>query len=64
MKTIEITIDPQGQSTVQTKGFAGASCRDASRLIEQALGERSSETLTGEFYQTSSVEQQQNTQQS
>ena len=64
MKTIEITIDPQGRSTVQTKGFAGASCRDASRLIEQALGERASETLTGEFYQSSSVEQQQNTQQS
>lgn len=51
MKTIEITVDPKGGTTVRTTGFSGGECRDASRFVEQALGTRSSETLTGEFYQ-------------
>jgi len=51
MKTIEIIVSPQGQTTVQTKGFAGASCREASKFVEEALGRRTSETLTGEFHQ-------------
>ena len=33
MKTIEIIVSPKGETTVQTKGFAGASCRDASKSI-------------------------------
>ena len=51
MKTIEITVDPKGQSRVETKGFAGGECREASRFVEQALGTRSAETLTAEFHQ-------------
>ena len=50
MKTIEITVSPKGETTVTTKGFAGSSCRDASKFIEQALGQRSSERLTAEFH--------------
>jgi hypothetical protein len=62
-KTIEITITAKGETSVQTKGFAGSSCRDASRFIEQALGQRVGEQLTPEFYQATTVEQtqQQNT---
>ena len=37
-KTIEIIVRPTGETSVQTKGFAGASCREASRFIEEALG--------------------------
>ncbi len=59
MRTIEITVSPAGQTTVQTRGFAGASCRDASRFIEQALGQRTGEQLTAEFHQTAGVDQQQ-----
>lgn len=51
MKTIEITVAPDGQTKVETKGFAGDSCRDASRFIEQALGKAANEQLTAEFYQ-------------
>ncbi len=57
MKTIEITVASTGTTTVQTKGFTGASCRDASRLIEQALGEKVSEQLTAEFYQAQTQQQ-------
>ena len=40
MKTIEILVNSKGETTVTTKGFAGQSCRDASKFIEQALGQR------------------------
>ena len=52
-KTIEIIVSPNGQSRVETKGFAGSECRDASKFIEQALGERISDTPTSEFYHSS-----------
>jgi hypothetical protein len=49
-RTIEILVTPKGQTTVTTKGFAGASCREASRFVEQALGQRTGERLTAEFH--------------
>ena len=57
MKTIEITVDPQGQAKVETKGFSGSECREASKFIEQALGRSTGETLTAEFHQDQSVDQ-------
>ncbi len=51
MKCIEITVSPTGETKVETKGFTGSSCRDASRLIEQSLGKTAGERFTPEFYQ-------------
>ena len=59
MKTIEIIVSSTGKTTVQTKGFAGSSCRDVSRFLEQALGQRTAEELTAEFHQTETVPQTQ-----
>lgn len=39
-RTIEIIITSTGETTVTTKGFAGASCRDASKFIEQRSDRR------------------------
>jgi hypothetical protein len=50
MKTIEIIVTPNGQTSVQTKGFTGSECRQASEFIETALGRQSHEQLTSEFY--------------
>ena len=50
-KTIEITVSPTGQANVQTKGFTGSECREASKFMEEALGHRVNETLTAEFHQ-------------
>jgi hypothetical protein len=50
VKTIEITVGPRGETTVRTAGFAGGECREASRFVEHALGSRTAETLTAEFY--------------
>jgi hypothetical protein len=56
-KVIQIIVQPDGQTRVETKGFAGSTCRDASRFIERALGKTTGEQLTGEFYQTQSARQ-------
>jgi hypothetical protein len=50
-RTIEVIVSSAGEATVQTRGFSGPSCRDASRFIERALGERAAERLTPEFHQ-------------
>jgi hypothetical protein len=52
MKTIEIIVSPQGETRLETRGFAGAECREAGAFLEQALGQRMGERLTGEFHQT------------
>jgi len=48
---IEVVITPQGETRLETKGFTGSSCRQASQFLEQALGTTASEKLTAEFYQ-------------
>ncbi len=58
-KTIEIIVSPKGETTVTTRGFAGSSCRDASKFLEDTLGQRAGETLTGEFHQTEQTQQSQ-----
>ena len=59
MKTIEIIVTGEGKTSVQTKGFGGASCREASRFIEQAMGTPVGETVTPEFYQSEELRQTQ-----
>ncbi len=57
MKIIEIIVSPTGQTQVQTKGFAGVECRQASKFVEKALGLKTGEQLTGEFYQSQNQQQ-------
>jgi ribosome-binding factor A len=54
---IEITVTPDGQTRVETRGFSGAGCREASRFIEEALGKRASERTTPEFFQVADERQ-------
>jgi hypothetical protein len=60
-KIIEIIVSPTGETRVETKGFTGSECRDASKFIEQALGQRTDEQIKAEFHlsqQTGQVNQQ------
>lgn len=52
-RVIEIIVSPQGQTRLQTMGFTGSTCREASRFLELALGHGSGEQLTAEFFQPS-----------
>ena len=58
-KRIEIVVDNKGQSKVETKGFAGRECVEASKFIEQALGRQTEMRTTPEFFHTQ-VNQSQN----
>jgi hypothetical protein len=51
VKIIEVIVTPSGETRVETKGFSGASCRDATRALEQALGSQTDEQLTREYFQ-------------
>lgn len=50
-KKIEITVSPEGTTSIKTSGFIGASCKDATRELERALGVPSRETLLPAYYQ-------------
>jgi len=49
-KRIEIVVDPKGNSKVETKGFAGAECVEASKFIELALGKKVNRRTTADFF--------------
>ena len=55
---IEIIVSPQGETTVQTKGFTGADCLQASKWIEQALGIATTDNKSPEFFASSEQVQQ------
>ncbi len=56
-RVIEVVVSPQGETTVQTKGYAGSDCLKASQFLEQALGVASADRKTGEFYLSTPAEQ-------
>ncbi|QDU29400.1 hypothetical protein ETAA8_45100 [Anatilimnocola aggregata] len=49
-QTIEVTISPTGETRLETRGFAGGACRQASQFLEQALGTKLLESLSPDFY--------------
>lgn len=54
-KIIEIVVSPKGETKLETRGFEGASCQDATRALEQALGAKTGESLTSEYYAETNV---------
>lgn len=54
---LEIIVTTDGRTSVQTHGFQGSSCRQASRFIEEALGQPTGEYLTSEFYASQHAQQ-------
>ena len=57
MQIIEVVISPQGETKIETKGFAGSTCQQASQFLEQALGAKLSDMPTAEHYQAQREEQ-------
>jgi hypothetical protein len=57
-RIIEVVVSPTGETTVQTKGYAGADCLQASRFLEQALGVTTAEHTTAEFYESNPAQRQ------
>ena len=61
MRIIEVVVSPQGETLIQTQGYIGAECMQASQWLEQALGIPVTDRKTSEFFQT--AEQQQHVEQ-
>ena len=57
-RLIEVTVSPQGAVTVQTRGYVGADCLQASKFLEQALGVTTADRKTAEYYITTDTTQQ------
>ncbi len=56
-KIIEIIVSPTGETRLETKGFTGEECREASRFVERALGAATGEQMTAEFHSSQAVSQ-------
>jgi hypothetical protein len=54
--TIDILISPTGETTIETRGFTGPACREATKSLAAALGVKQSETLTAEYFQAATEE--------
>ena len=57
-RIIEVVVSPQGETTIQTKGYAGGACLQASKFLEQALGVAVTDQKTTEFFQTAEQQQE------
>jgi hypothetical protein len=55
-RVIEVTVSPTGEATVQTKGYAGADCLQASKFLEQSLGVTVNDAKTAADYRDDSAE--------
>ena len=56
-RVIEVVVSPQGETTVQTKGYAGGDCLLASKFLEEALGAVAADHKTAEFFKTETSQQ-------
>ena len=63
MKTVTIDITPDGSTTVETAGYKGASCKEATSAIEKALGKTVTDTKKPEYLQTAKAKASQNARQ-
>jgi hypothetical protein len=55
---IEITVSPRGETRVETKGYSGSDCVDASKWLEAALGSATAEHKSAEYYSSAATAQQ------
>ena len=51
MQTITVTISPDASVRVETTGFVGKACKDATAALESALGVVSSDASKPEYHQ-------------
>ena len=57
-RMIEVVISPTGEATVQTKGYSGSDCLNASKFLESALGVVSIDRKTAEFYESNPIKEE------
>jgi len=58
-RTIEITMSPRGDITIEAMAFKGADCEKATQYLEEALGVAGQRAKKPEYYQRSRQQHQQ-----
>ena len=58
-RIIEVLVTPKGETTIETKGYAGGECLQASKFLEESLGIVTKEQHTSEYFQSSIAAQTQ-----
>ena len=51
MPQVIIDITPDGETTMEARGFQGAQCKDATSALERALGTTTKDVKTPEYSQ-------------
>ena len=51
MKEIIIEVDLEGNVKIETRGYKGTACKDATKAIEKALGAVTSDIPTAEAHE-------------
>lgn len=49
-RTITIVISPDGRTKVETYGYTGPACQNASKFIEEALGQKTAEQFKTPYF--------------
>lgn len=49
-RTIDVVVSPTGETKIESRGFAGSACQQATKELEAALGRKRTETLTSEYH--------------
>ena len=58
-KSIEVTVSPIGEISIEAVGFKGADCEQATRFLEEALGTIQRKTKKPEYHQRTTNTQNQ-----
>lgn len=59
MKTIEVVVKRDGEIFVSPKGYKGSACKQVTRALEDALGDRGATKLSPEYYERPELLQEQ-----
>ena len=59
MKRIEVDIGPEGEVEIDAVGFSGPDCEQATRFLEEALGDVKSRSRKPEYRRRANVQRQQ-----
>jgi Protein of unknown function (DUF2997) len=57
MKSVIVEINPEGEIKIETVGYKGNACTQATVAMEKALGSVTSRKHKPEFYATGTVQQ-------
>jgi hypothetical protein len=58
MPYIIVLVSPAGEIKLETQGFMGTSCQQASQQLEQSLGVKTEDQPTAEYFQAVSADQE------